>query len=86
MKTVTLYVRRNCGLCRLAREVVSKVHEQHPFVFEERDVERDLAPGDPRRSPYALDIPVVELDGKLVFKHEVNAEALARLLSDTGEA
>jgi len=86
MKTVTLYVRRNCGLCRLAREVVSRVREQHPFVFEERDVDRDLAQEDPRKSPYALDIPVIELDGEVVFKHEVSAEALARLVSGTGDA
>jgi glutaredoxin len=86
MKTVTLYVRRNCGHCRLAREVVSQVREQHPFVFEERDVERDLAPDDPRKSPYALDIPVIELDGKVVFRNEVDAEALARLVSGKEDA
>ena len=86
MKTVTLYVRRNCGLCRAARDVVEEVRERHPFLLQECDIDRDLDADDPRKSPYALDIPVVEVDGKVVFRHEVSADALARLVADPRSA
>lgn len=86
MKTLTLYQRRNCGLCKTAREIVERVREKHPFEVVERDVDRDLSPDDPRKSPYALDIPVIELDGRVVFRHEVNADVLTRLVLESEDA
>lgn len=86
MKTLTLYQRRHCPLCRTAREVVERVRATHPFELLERDVDRDLASDDPRKARYALDIPVIELDGHVVFRHEVSADALTRLLTEPKDA
>ncbi|MFW5740351.1 MAG: glutaredoxin family protein [Myxococcota bacterium] len=86
MKTLTLYLRRTCCLCRSAREVVQQVRQQHPFELVERDVDRDLSPDDPRKSPYAIEIPVVEIDGQVVCRHVVSAEALEKILAERGDA
>lgn len=80
MKTITLYVRRNCCLCRAAQDVVSRVQEQYPFEVQVRDVDA-MPHDDPRRSSYAVEIPVIEVDGVAVIKHEVRAEALVELVA-----
>lgn len=85
MKTVTLYTRRNCCLCHEARDAIESVAETHPLELRIVDIDRDLAKDDPRRSRFAIDIPVVEIDGSVVFQHRVDAEALGHLLLEGSE-
>jgi glutaredoxin len=87
MKTVTLYTRRNCCLCREARDAIESVARSYPIELREVDIDRDLDRDDPRRSRFAIDAPVVEIDGSVVFRHQVDAQALGRmLLEGTSEA
>ncbi|MCU0692103.1 MAG: glutaredoxin family protein [Polyangiaceae bacterium] len=80
MKNITLYVRRNCSHCRQALDRVQSVRAVHPFAFRIVDVDRDLERSDPRRSRLAIDVPVLEIDGREAFRHEVDAERLTRMV------
>lgn len=84
MKTVTLYSRKNCCLCHAALDVIEKVREQHAFEFRQVDIDHDMDPKDPRRSGFAIGVPVVEVDGQTAFEHEVDAAELAKLVSEAG--
>jgi len=83
MKTVTLYSRRNCCLCHAALDLIDRVRAQHDFAFEQVDVDLDMDPKDPRRSGFAIGVPVVEVDGRVVFEHVVDAAELTRLVTET---
>ncbi len=55
---ITLFTRKNCGLCTEARSVLSDVWDSRPFVFDEIDIiKSDSKP--PWRDLYEFDIPVV---------------------------
>ena len=82
MKTVTLYSRRNCGLCHAALDVIEQVRKKHEFELRQVDIDRDMDPKDPRRSGFAIGIPVVEIDGRVVFEHVVDESELARLVTE----
>jgi len=84
MKTVTLYTRRNCCLCHQARDVIDGVAETLPMNLRIVDIDHDLPCNDPRRSRFAIDIPVVEVEGVVAFQHVVDPAALTRLLLDEG--
>jgi glutaredoxin len=85
MKTVTLYTRHNCCLCHEARDTIESVARSHPLELRVVDIDRDLHKDDPRRRRFAIDIPVVEIDGAVVFEHQVDAEALGRMLLEGSE-
>lgn len=73
---VTLYTRQGCHLCDDARAVLEAAGRRHPLALRVVDVDTDpeLA------ARYGLEIPVVEVDGKLRFRGRVNAALLERLL------
>lgn len=76
MRSVVLYTRDGCTLCRHAKKVIIGVRREIEFAFSEVDIgwEGDLY------DLYKFDIPVVEIDGKRAFKHRVDPDALkARL-------
>ena len=62
-------------------DAIERVRAEHPFELRELDVERDLQPGDPRRGAYGVAIPVVEIDGELAFRTEVDVAAFTRLIA-----
>jgi len=80
MKTLTLYTRRSCCLCHDALEIIRQVTLSHPVELRIVDLDRDLPRDDPRRARFAIDIPVLEIDGSIAFRHLVDAEALRSLL------
>lgn len=82
MKTLVLYTRQNCGLCDRAKNVVQTVTATHPATVRIVDIDRDLPPHDPRRSRFALELPVLEVDGTEAFKHSIDTEGLRKLLSE----
>jgi len=76
MRSVVLYTRDGCTLCRYAKSAIIGVRREIEFAFSEVDIgwEGDLY------DLYKFDIPVVEIDGKRAFKHRVDPAALkARL-------
>lgn len=80
MKTLTLYTRQSCCLCHDALEVVRQVTLSHPVELRIVDFDRDLPRDDPRRARFAIDIPVLEIDGSIAFRHFADAAALRGLL------
>ncbi len=74
--TVVLYGREGCCLCDEARAVLMKVRAEHPFVFQERDVERDEL----LLRAYLERIPVVTIDGVEVFDLFVDEVELTQRL------
>jgi predicted thioredoxin/glutaredoxin len=61
------------------------VARSHPLELRVVDIDRDLQKDDPRRKRFAIDIPVVEIDGAVVFQHQVDKEALGRMLLEGSE-
>lgn len=78
MKTISFYTRVDCHLCHEALAVVERVRREEPFDLRVIDLDRE-APED-KRAAYDWEVPVVELDGRKIAKHRVDAERLLRRL------
>jgi glutaredoxin len=78
VKSVTLFTRAGCHLCEVAREQLERVRRAHPFVLSVVDLDREA--GAEKRVAYDLEVPVVELQGRKVFKYRVDEARLLRLL------
>ena len=76
MRTLTLYTRPGCHLCDDAREAIGRAREQVTFAVEEVDIERD----DALHRRYLERIPVIELDGEVLFEYFVDEPALVTRL------
>jgi glutaredoxin len=74
--TVVMYGRVDCCLCDDAREIIERVRSRRPFVFEERDIDRD----DELLRTYLERIPVVTIDGVEAFELFVDESELAQRL------
>jgi len=75
--TVILYGRPECCLCDEALEVLERVRGRVGFHLEQRDITAD----DALHRLYLERIPVVELQGEVLFELEVDeAELEARLV------
>ena len=72
-----LYTREGCPLCRTAKAQILAMRERRPFAFREVDIGSEGELYDEHR----YDIPVVEIDGRRVFKYRVDVNELLRLLS-----
>jgi glutaredoxin len=76
MRTVVMYGRDGCCLCDDAREIIERVRSRRSFVFEERDIDRDLE----LLRMYLERIPVVTIDGVEAFELFVDESELAERL------
>jgi hypothetical protein len=76
VKTLTLYVGRDCHLCELARAELAQLREELAFDVAEVDVTG--IPELERR--YREWLPVIELDGERVSVYRVEEEELRRRL------
>ncbi|MCA1829883.1 MAG: glutaredoxin family protein [Myxococcales bacterium] len=77
MRQVVFYTREGCSLCVTAKAVILAVRREVDFDFREVDIGWD---GD-LYEDHKHDIPVVEIDGKLAFKHRVDPAELRKRLS-----
>ena len=69
-----MYSRPGCHLCDSAAEVIRSVHERYAFDFKVVNIE-----GNPDlESRYGTLIPVIEINGKPVFKYRVERADLER--------
>jgi glutaredoxin-like protein DUF836 len=76
VKTVKLYLARDCSLCEPVRDTLARVRSQTPFDLEVVDITG--VPELERR--YREWLPVVEIDGERAFVYRVEeAELRARL-------
>jgi glutaredoxin len=80
MPRLTLYTKPDCSLCDAAAAALARVRERVAFDLEVVDI----SPDPELRAGYGERIPVVLVDGELVFEYEVDEQALEHRLSATG--
>ena len=76
MRDVVFYTRPGCHLCDDALREVLAAREQAEFSLREVDIAQDQDAFD----DFKFDIPVVEVDGVVAFKHRLTAHALLERL------
>jgi glutaredoxin len=73
---VDIYSKPHCSLCEQAKAALERVRARLPFELREVDIRSD--PDLLERHRY--DIPVVLVDGEVVFRHRVDEARLEELL------
>jgi VanZ family protein len=73
---LTLLSKKDCHLCDEAEKVLLLVQSEIPFTYKKVDIASD----ETLSSRYALDVPVVLMEGRKVFKHTIDPESLRRRL------
>jgi len=76
MVNITLYSKKDCHLCGIAREMLLKIQQEFPFSLAEIDIEKDKTIFD----KYKYLIPVIEIDGEKVFNYGIDESELIRIL------
>ncbi len=76
-RSVVLFGRAGCCLCDEAREVIARVRADHPFAYDERDIDEDEA----LLRAYLERIPVVTIDGVEAFELFIDEAAFTERLS-----
>jgi glutaredoxin len=83
MNRVTFFTKSDCSLCRSALYVIERVRTQTPFELTCVDIS---APGNEKWfDAYKNDIPVVHLNGREVFRHQLHERRFRELLEKNGE-
>lgn len=73
-RTVTVYTRRGCGLCRTAERLVADEARRHEVVHVDVDDDPDL------QRTYNVRVPVVAIDGHEVLEGLLEPGQVARAL------
>ncbi len=76
MLNVTIYSKKDCHLCDIAKETLLKVQQELPFSLNEIDIERDKTAFE----RYKYLIPVIEIDGEKVFNYRIDENELKKIL------
>jgi len=81
VKAVTLFTRHDCHLCDEARRALDRVRAEHPFELSIVDLDREASTE--KRAAYDWEVPVVEVEGRKVFKYRIDEARLIRLLGES---
>ena len=73
---LTLYGRRDCHLCDIAKETIARLRERLDFEVDERDVDDDPA----WAAAFGEQVPVGFVGERKVFKYRVDEPRLERAL------
>jgi len=76
MVNITIYSKKNCHLCDIAKEALINIRKEFPFSLIEVDIEKDKEIFE----KYKYLIPVIEIDGKETFTYKVNETELKNIL------
>ncbi len=76
MVNITIYSKKNCHLCDVAKEALINIRKEFPFSLIEVDIEKDKAIFE----KYKYLIPVIEIDGEKTFTYKVNEAELKTIL------
>ncbi len=76
MLNVTIYSKKDCHLCDIAKETLLKVQQELPFTLNEIDIEKDRTAFE----KYKYLIPVIEIDGEKAFNYKVDENEFKKLL------
>ena len=76
MATVTIYSKKECHLCDVAKEELEALRCDFGFSLKEVDIEKDKLAFE----KYKYLIPVIEVDGEIVSTYRVNEKKLTDIL------
>ncbi|VVB94641.1 Uncharacterised protein [uncultured archaeon] len=76
MVKITIYSRKDCHLCDIAKETLLKTRKEFPFSLTEVDIEKDKEIFE----KYKYLIPVIKIDGEETFTYKVNEAELKTIL------
>ena len=72
-----LFTKSDCPLCEEAKAVLNEIAPKFEIQVEEIDITTNMG----LFTKYKNIIPVVEMDGKRLFAHQISASALKRKLA-----
>lgn len=81
MVKLTLYSKKDCRLCDIAKEKLQFLQNELSFTFEEIDIEKDREAFE----KYKYLIPVVEMDGRVIFTYRINENELKDLIGQKSQ-
>ena len=76
MATVTIYSKKECHLCDIAKEELEALQCDYEFSLKEVDIENDKLAFE----KYKYLIPVIEVDGEIISTYRVNEKKLTDIL------
>lgn len=76
MANLTIYSKKDCHLCDIARATLLKIQKEFPFSLTEIDIEKD----EKAFEKYRYLIPVLEMEGRRIFTYRINEDELKNLL------
>ncbi len=76
MTSITIYSKKDCHLCDIAKETLLKVQQELPFSLNEIDIEKDRTAFE----KYKYLIPVIEIDGEKAFNYKVDENEFKKIL------
>ena len=76
MVTITIYSKKECHLCDIAKEELEALQCEFDFSINEVDIEKDKLAFE----KYKYLIPVIEVDGEIISTYRVNREKLTNML------
>ncbi|VVB86430.1 Uncharacterised protein [uncultured archaeon] len=76
MVKITIYSKSDCHLCAIAKETLLKIRREFQFELAEIDIGKNSAAFD----KYKYLIPVIELDGEIVFTYRINEDEFKKIL------
>ncbi|MBI3399083.1 MAG: glutaredoxin family protein [Deltaproteobacteria bacterium] len=68
MILVEIYSKKDCSLCKKAKQLIDKINAEMPFSFKEIDI----AASEDLLRKYKEDIPTIFINGKKAFKFKVD--------------
>ncbi len=76
MVNITIYSKKNCHLCDIAKETLINIRKEFPFSLMEVDIEKDKEIFE----KYKYLIPVIEIDSEKTFTYKVNETEIKKIL------
>lgn len=77
MHDVVVYARKECHLCEVVKETLTKLHGQADFQWSEVDIDTDPQ----LQRQYNDEVPLVVIDGRKAFKYRMEANQFLRALA-----
>jgi glutaredoxin len=72
-----LYSRKDCHLCDVVKENLTRLQSHGSFTWHEIDIDSD----DNLRRQFDREVPVVFIDGKKAFKYRLDEQEFLRRLA-----
>ena len=81
MLNVTIYSKKECHLCQIAKEELEIIRREFHFTLEEVDIEKDAL----AYEKFKHQIPIVEVDGEIISSGKVNGKKLKDKLKQASQ-